>query len=62
MRTMFESGSHTSPSATSLRTMALRLVRKTTSRAEVSVSTTICLFEEGSLQERTYAPDPLHAP
>ena len=62
MRTMFESGSHTLPSATSLRTMALRFVRKTISRAVVSVSTTICLFAEGSSQARMYAPLPVHAP
>ena len=62
MRTMFESGSQTLPSATSLRTMALRFVRKTISRAVVSVSTTICLFAEGSSQARMYAPLPVHAP
>ena len=62
MRTMFESGSHTLPCATSLRTMALRLVRKTISRALVRVSTTICLFAEGSSQARMYAPLPVHAP
>ena len=62
MRTMFESGSHTLPSATSLRTMAFRFVRKTISRALVSVSTTICLFTEGSSQARMYAPLPIHAP
>ena len=62
MRTMFASGSHTLPWATSLRTMALRFVRKTTSRALVSVSTTICLLLAGSSHERTYAPEPIHAP
>ena len=62
MRTMFESGSHTLPCATSLRTMALRLVRKTISFALLRVSMIICLFEPGSSHERTYAPEPVHAP
>ena len=62
MRTMLESGSHTLPCATSLRTMALRLVRKTISWALLSVSTTVCWLLEASSHERMNAPEPIHAP
>ncbi len=50
---MLESGSHVA-CATSLRTMALRLVRKTISWALLSVSTTVCALVVGGVVARAH--------
>ena len=60
--TMFLSGSHSVPVETSLRTMRVRFVRNTAEEASARLGTVCAWLRVESVQVRTNAPEPAHAP
>ena len=59
---MFLSGSHSVPVETSLRTMRVRFVRNTAEEASARLGTVCVWLRVESVQVRTNAPEPAHAP